>query len=166
MFSPGPCPQFAIQDVFADPTGNWDGDQVNNSDELYNGLNPCIADTNKYCAGGGNPLCTYYTYLYVGPTGPCQQSVNAYPTGDYDRDGIRNAAEVRQGTSPCDVNRIQRLPHVTQHSTNRLPHVYSAPHTVYLAPKPPTPVCPHGYPYYHQGNGLCYANPVGHRYAY
>jgi hypothetical protein len=245
-FNTGPCPHFAIQDVFADPSGNWDGDQVNNSDELFNGLNPCIVDTNEYCSGGGNPLCIYYTYLYVGPSGPCQQSVNAYPTGDYDRDGIRNAdevrqganpcahpcpyptnadlaldpngswdndgisnaievaegtnpcsgvtynpcpnyslaqvngmayldwdhdgianaAEVRQGTSPCDVNSIQRLPHVTQHSTHRLPHVNTTSYTVYVAPRPPTPVCPYGYPYYHAGNGLCYANPVGHYYGY
>ena len=100
-FSGSPCPQYSIQDVFADPAGNWDGDQVNNADELYNGLNPCIVDTTNFCANGGNPLCTYYTYLYVGHSNACQVSVNAYPTGDYDGDGIRNADEVRNGANPC-----------------------------------------------------------------
>jgi hypothetical protein len=244
--SSSPCPQYSIHDVFADPSGNWDGDQVNNSDELYNGLNPCIVDTTIYCASGGNPLCTYYTYLYIGHSSQCQQSVDAYPTGDYDRDGIpnadevrqganpcahpcpyptnadlalnpngswdsdgisnaievsegtnpcsgitydpcpnyslaqvramadldwdhdgiANAIEVRQGTNPCHFNSIQRLPHVTQQSTNRLSHVNNMPHTVYVAPNPPTPLCPHGYPYFHQDNGLCYANPVRPSYPY
>lgn len=243
-FSGSPCPHYSIQDVFADPSGNWDGDQINNSDELYNGLNPCIVDTSTFCAGGGNPLCTYYTYLYVGHSTACQQSINAYPTGDYDgdgirnideirqganpcahpcphpthadlalnpngswdndgisnavevsqgtdpcsgvtynpcpnytyaqvnalpsldwdRDGISNANEVRQGTNPCSFN--QRTYVTQQPATNRLPHISNSQQTVYVAPKQPITVCPHGYPYYHRGNGLCYANPIGHYYGY
>ena len=245
-----PCPSYSIQDVFDDPSGNWDGDQINNSDELYNGLNPCIVDTTAFCSGGGNPLCRYYTYTYVGYATACQASINAYPTADYDGDGISNSDEVRNGanpcqhpcpnpthadlalnpngswdndgisnaievsqgtnpcngynyattyvatytpiynpcpyyslaevnsmpnldwdndgvsnadeirrnTSPCQFNAIQRLPHVTQ---QRLPHVTTHYQTVYVAPQPVTPVCPRGYPYYHRGTRLCYANPIG-----
>lgn len=242
-----PCPSYSIQDVFNDPAGNWDGDQVNNSDELYNGLNPCIVDTNAFCVNGGNALCIYYTFTYTGYPTACQASIDAYPTGDYDGDGIRNidevrnganpcthpcpnpssadlalnpngswdndgisnaievsqgtnpcngytynpcpyyslaqvtampsldwdrdgatnADEVRAGLNPCQFNSIQRLPHVTvqQQTTNRLPHVTTV-RTVYVAPVPPVQVCPTGYPYYHRGNGLCYANPVGHFYGY
>jgi hypothetical protein len=102
--SGNPCPNYSIQDVFDDPNGNWDGDLVRNSDELYNGLNPCLLDTQQFCAGGGNPLCLYpkaHTYVYVEYVSPCQRSVNAYPNGDYDGDGIANATEVRNWADPC-----------------------------------------------------------------
>jgi len=104
-FTGSPCPFYSIQDVFDDPSGNWDGDQVNNSDELYNGMNPCRTDTADFCAGGGNALCTYvthsYTYNHAGYPAACAHSINAFPTGDYDGDGIRNDAEIRQGANPC-----------------------------------------------------------------
>lgn len=101
-----PCPNYSIQDVFDDPNGNWDGDLVRNSDELYNGLNPCMLDTQNFCAGGGNPLCLYPQahrrgHGYVKHLTPCQRSVNAYPNGDYDGDGIANATEVRNWADPC-----------------------------------------------------------------
>jgi len=240
----GPCPWYGIQDVFDDPDGNWDGDQVLNGDELYNGLNPCIKDTNEYCAGGGNPLCIYYTYVYVPYQTQCQISTSAYPTGDYDGDGISNrleianyadpctkpcphptnadlslnpngdwdndrisnALEVSQGTNPCNAHAYNPCPHYTyyqlqrsplqdwdldgtnnstEHQRGTNPCQYNAPVTYYNpapkkhvptthrlphvartyvpkpAPKPVViPTCPHGYPYYHAGNGKCYANPV------
>jgi len=243
-----PCPAFAIQDVFDDPNGNWDGDLVNNSDELYNGLNPCIVDTAAFCNGGGNALCLYpsVTYYHHNYSNPCSVSLNSYPNADYDgdgisnivewnnhadpckrpcpyptnadlalnpngswdNDGISNAIEVNQGTNPCtstyhnpcpyySASHISSMPssdwdgdgytnaeehrlgynpckrnvvytstHTTTYTTtNRLPHVNSTTgQPVYAAPKPVAvaPICPTGYPYYHQGNGLCYSAPVGY----
>jgi len=96
-----PCPHYAIQDVFGDPNGNWDGDLVRNSDELYNGLNPCIVDTGAFCAGGGNSLCLYPTVTYTTVSSRCAASVNAFPNGDYDGDGISNYVEVQNYADPC-----------------------------------------------------------------
>lgn len=238
-----PCPHYAIQDVFDDPNGNWDGDQVNNADELYNGLNPCIVDTGTYCAGGGNALCYYptYTITYPNYTTECQYQVKTYPTGDYDNDGISNSTEVLNGANPCahpcpnpthadlalnpngswdndgvsnavEVSRgtnpcvgndhygsqyTNPCPNYTYHhvelmpnhdwdgdgvtnatevyrgtnpcaapityvpATPRLPHVNQPVRVVtQVVYVPVTPKCPTGYPYYHTGNGLCYANPV------
>ena len=234
-FSGSPCPSYSIQDVFDDPAGNWDGDQVNNSDELFNGLNPCTIDTTQFCANGGNPLCQYYTYVYVGYPTACQVSITTYPSADYDGDGIPNNDEVRngadpcqhpcphptnadlalnpngswdadgisnvievwQGTNPCDGYTYNPCPYYSLAQVNgmptldwdrdgvgnadevyrgtnpcqfnslqRLPHVTAAPRTGYFAPTVPAPLCPHGYPHYHHGNGLCYANPVGRYYVY
>lgn len=243
--SGNPCPHYSIQDVFDDPNGNWDGDLVRNSDELYNGLNPCLLDTQTFCGSGGNALCLYPTYVYYGYADACTTAINGSPNGDYDgdgvsnaveqanganpchhpcpnpsgvdvalnpngswdSDGISNAIEVSQGTNPCNgyyynpcpsythyqVNampsldwdrdgitnaeevrrgynpcQITTLPHVTvtytqTHTTtytqtHRLPHVVRT----YQPPAPkPRAVCPVNYPYYHSGNGKCYANPVG-----
>lgn len=236
-----PCPHYSIQDVFDDPSGNWDGDQVNNADELYNGMNPCIVDTHKFCSTGGVAICYYptysYTYPYAGYPTACQLSITTYPTGDYDGDGITNADELRNGANPCalpcpnpthadlslnpngdwdgdgtsnavEINRgtnpcsshyynpcpyysasdVQYMPnhdwdgdgvinstetyrgtnpcvynHPVHHAptvVHRLPHV--AANTVIVKPVIVTvrPSCPTNYPYYHTGNGLCYANPV------
>lgn len=103
----GPCPNYSIQDVFDDPNGNWDGDLVNNSDELLNGLNPCHLDTQNFCGSGGNALCNYPTYVYYyghtygHHTDPCNQAVSSSPNGDYDGDGISNEVERRNGANPC-----------------------------------------------------------------
>ena len=254
-YSTNPCPWFSVQNVTDDPNSDWDNDGVNNRDEFYNGLKPCVPDTATFCAGGGNPLCRYPSYAPV--SSPCQISVQTTPTADYDGDGVRNSDEVRngadpcthpcpypthadlslnpnadwdrdgvsnavevsRGTDPCNVRPVNpcpywtaahvnaapnldwdgdgatnanevwagsnpcvarvvtytyvapkpvyvappttRLPHVTTYvaptTTTRLPHV-----TTYVAPT--RPACPHGYPYYHPGNGKCYANPVGNHW--
>lgn len=237
QYSGTPCPHYSIQDVFDDPSGNWDGDQVRNADELYNGLNPCIVDTGNYCAGGGNALCYYptHTYTHTGYPTACQAQVNAYPNGDYDgdlvtnaeevrnganpcahpcpnpsnadlalnpngnwdSDGVSNAVEVNQGTNPCDGYRYNPCPYYSAYQVDYMPgldwdgdgitnstEVYNGTnpcvynYATYHAPKPtprlphvvktvPTvvyvpirPSCPWNYPFYHTGNGLCYANPV------
>lgn len=102
-----PCPNYSIQDVFDDPNGNWDGDLVNNSDELLNGLNPCHLDTQNFCGGGGNVLCHYppTTYVYYGYTythhDPCAKAIADSPNGDYDGDGVSNSIEVANGANAC-----------------------------------------------------------------
>lgn len=242
-----PCPNYSIQDVHNDPNSDWDGDTVSNSDELYNGYNPCIRDTGAFCAAGGNALCRYPNYVVVPVNNACNNAVATNPNGDYDGDGIANATEVRnwanpcshpcpnptnadialnpngdwdgdrvsnavevsRGTGPCVINsatyytrdynpcpywnhaearampnldwdgdgwtnayevangwspctanythiqaKPKPAPYVSHVQTKRLPHVN------YTPPKLPAPVCPQNYPYFHKGNGLCYANPV------
>lgn len=104
-----PCPNYSVQDVFADPNGNWDGDLVNNSDELLNGLNPCHLDTQAFCGSGGNALCNYPTHVYYGyvytttshHVDPCAHALRTNPNGDYDGDGISNSVEVANGANAC-----------------------------------------------------------------
>jgi len=238
--SDNPCPNISIRDVFNDPDGNWDGDLVNNSDELFNGLKPCLADTAEFCAGGGNPLCNY-PVLRTGFSNPCIASINAFPNGDFDNDGVSNSVEIRnganpcthpcpnprnvdlaltpngswdndgvsnavevnQGTNPCDGFAFNPCPYYSTYQINympgydwdgdgftnlveyrngtnpcvfnsrtivkvvpapvvvRLPHVdvVPTPIPVFVAPQP-TVICPTGFPYYHPGTNLCYANPV------
>ena len=210
-----PCPHYSIQDVFNDPNGNWDGDHVNNSDELYNGLNPCLVDTGTFCGTGGNPLCNYPTYRYIEyvqkdvVNNPCHRSTFLYPHDDYDRDGVTNQNEIWAGTDPCIYNappQVAPCPYYNAHQvtawpnydwdgdgvTNLVewrqgtnpcvsnavvvyqpvrPRVYRLPHVVNTYTPPPRRVvvqpvtvlprvCPAGYPYFHPGNGQCYANPV------
>lgn len=240
--SESPCPHWSIQAVLDNPNGNWDHDLVNNVNELYNGLDPCTVDTSAFCNSGGNPLCLYPTYVYVSYSSACLSSITAYPTADYDGDGVSNnaeilngadpcahpcpnwtsadlalnpngswdfdgvsnAIEVNQGTNPCNgysysynpcpyysLAQVSSMPgydwdgdgvsnsaevqrgtspcsydavRYVYQAPQRLPHVNTRP--VYVPPTPPAPVCPYGYPYYHPGNGLCYANPVGHFYSY
>lgn len=106
-----PCPHYSIQDVFDDPHTDWDNDGVGNSDELYNGLNPCIVDTASFCSGG-NTLCRYGRYGHHGHYGhnyhyrahyvsPCQNAVSTNPYGDYDGDGFSNVVESRNHANPC-----------------------------------------------------------------
>jgi len=137
LFS-GPCPSYSIQDVFDDPNGNWDGDQVKNSDELYNGLNPCLVDTADFCSPGGISICTYahrYTHgRYVTRVqkdivnNPCHRSAFTRPHDDYDRDGVTNQAEIAKGTDPCIYNAPVHVvvqaacPHYT------VTHITNAPH--------------------------------------
>ncbi len=134
---PAPWPHPTNADLALNPNGSWDADGISNAIEVWQGTNPC--DGYTY-----NP-CPYYSLAQV----------NGMPTLDWDRDGVGNADEVYRGTNPCQFNSLQPLPHVT-----------AAPRTGYFAPTVPAPLCPHGYPHYHRGNGLCYANPVGHYYVY
>ena len=41
---PAPCPTWSIEAVFADPAGDWDGDEIANLVELYDELDPCTVD--------------------------------------------------------------------------------------------------------------------------
>jgi len=132
--SGNPCPHFSIQDVFDDPNGNWDGDQINNSDELYNGLNPCIVDSASVCNPGGNPICNYpvyanHHYLEVvradTVNNPCHRSTFLFPLEDYDRDGVINQHELNAGTDPCVYNApalVQPCPHYNVHQVTAAPH--------------------------------------------
>ena len=97
-----PCPRFSIQNVFDDPYSDWDRDRVPNGVELNNGLKPCQADGDQFCLD--NPsLCIKYTVTFS-----CNSSatwswnaVNAEPNGDWDRDGVTNNVEARNGANPC-----------------------------------------------------------------
>ncbi len=225
--SSNPCPSWSISDVLADLDGDWDGDRVDNGDEVFvsNGLNPCVYDSTQWCAN--NPSYCYdvlwsdveYHLIYnVTRTRTCVggywswASVNANPAGDWDSDGVSNKHEADNGANPCvapcptayhiDValnpwgdwdfdgrsNRAEvdnwtnpcvynaplrvtyvQVPVVTyvqvpQHQPQRLPHVgsstYQAPAPTYQAPAPTVNPCPAGYPYFHEANGQCYANPI------
>ena len=134
---PVPWPHPTNADLALNPNGSWDADGISNAIEVWQGTNPCDG-------------YTYNPYPYYSLA-----QVNGMPTLDWDRDGVRNADEVYRGTNPCQFNSLQPLPHVT-----------AAPRTGYFAPTVPAPLCPHGYPHYHHGNGLCYANPVGRYYVY
>ena len=48
---------------------------------------------------------------------------------------------------------------VPQQQPQRLPHV-GTPTPTYSAPAPQVNPCPAGYPYFHEANGQCYANPI------
>lgn len=133
-----PCPNFTYADVLLDPFGAWDSDNQTNLLEWQRGTNPCNGREYNPC-----PAWSQYQVDYM-------------PGLDWDNDGTSNSVEVKAGTSPC-----HRAPKVVvnQVTTTRLPHVTQIVPT-------PTPVvsattCPPGYPYFHAGNGLCYANPVG-----
>ena len=220
----GPCPNWSIDDVLADLDGDWDGDRVDNGDEVFvsNGLNPCVYDSADFCVT--NPTYCYdvlwsdveYYLVYnvtsartcvggywswasvnANPHGdwdhddvsnlreannganpcvaPCPTAyhidVALNPWGDWDYDGRSNQLEVTQRTNPCVYNapiRVQyvQVPVVTytyvpQTTTQRLPHVGSpATTTTYVAPAPTVNPCPAAYPYFHEANGQCYANPI------
>lgn len=119
-----PCPSYSIQDVFDDPSTDWDKDRVNNKDELYNGLNPCLYDTDDFCGTGGNVLCRYGAYGTNVPTSLCYSTswswadVNANRYGDWDKDGITNDAEARNGLNPC----VHSCKNVTRTDVNLNPN--------------------------------------------
>lgn len=115
-----PCPHYAIQDVFADRYGDWDHDRMANITELYNGFNPCLNDSARYCATNAwnctaliaqNPCAVtdyhYYGYSYDGYyyytplTSWTWAHINSDPNGDWDKDGVSNHAEAKAGANPC-----------------------------------------------------------------
>ena len=137
-----PCPHPRQIDVRLNPYGAWDGDGVSNSVEVGQGTDPC----NRYSY---NPCPNWKQY-----------QLDFMPHSDWDHDGITNVNDVRLGYSPCSANTVLRLPHV-QTAPKLLPHVYTPAPAPPPAPAPaPGYKCPAGYPHYHPGNGLCYANPI------
>ena len=216
----GPCPNWSIDDVLADLDGDWDGDRVDNGDEVFvsNGLNPCVYDSTQWCVN--NPSYCYdvlwsdveYHLVYnVTSSRTCVggywswASVNANPHGDWDSDGVNNRYEASNGANPCvapcptaynidvalnphgdwdfdgrsnqnEVNawtnpcvynapvrvtyvQVPVVTHTAPQQQQRLPHV-GAPTSTYSAPAPAVNPCPAGYPYFHEANGQCYANPI------
>lgn len=128
-----PCPHAKSIDIALNPHADWDGDHRTNATEQAHRTDPCSANS-------FNP-CPHYSHHHV----------NLMPSADWDGDGVHNRNEVYYGSNPCVAGSV------------RLPHV------VHVAPTPPPVIhtitpgyqCPYGYPYYHPGNGLCYANPIG-----
>lgn len=113
-----PCPDYSIQDVFDDPTGDWDGDGINNRDELLNGENPCVKDKGTFCKA--NPtLCTRAKWYRLCENNVwTRQDVYDDPKGDWDGDGISNLQELKNGTSPC----LRPCPNPSTNELNAEPH--------------------------------------------
>ena len=94
----GPCPDFSFDDVMADPAGDWDGDQITNSDEFYNNSRPCTFDDTT----SGN------TPQIGSATGPCPEftldDVLNDQTGDWDGDTATNIDEFYNNANPCEFD--------------------------------------------------------------
>lgn len=112
--SGSPCPQWSVDDVLADLNGDWDGDRLSNSDEVFvsNGLNPCVNDSAAFCSTSPS-YCTDVLwsdveyYLVYNPTRTCVSgywtwdAVNTFPHNDWDGDGVTNHTEAINGANPC-----------------------------------------------------------------
>lgn len=134
-----PCPYPRSADISLNPNGDWDYDGVPNAHEIWVGTNPCRAHVT-------NP-CPHWTNTHV----------HNHPNSDWDGDGFSNLTELYNGTSPCVRNVLVVVP---APKPDRLPHVGGPVHQPPVVVPAPTPTCPAGYPYFHPGNGQCYANPV------
>ncbi len=102
----GPCPQYSIDQVLADPEGDWDRDRIGNRDEIYKtGSNPCARDSAIHCNNGS----IYCRAPYPPTKTQCRihsivwPAIQANPNGDWDGDGISNTVEYRSGANPCSA---------------------------------------------------------------
>lgn len=138
--SHNPCPNFHVDDVFADPHGDWDYDHVSNSDELYGGTSPCVRDTNgrlckhyrKHCdkpSKGYPARGSNYNHKAVTRTSACDRwggwnwrYVLADPHGDWDKDGVSNQHEAINNSNPCRANRTNPCPHWNASHMRAMPH--------------------------------------------
>ena len=118
---PTPCPAYSIASVFDEPTSDWDGDNLSNILELYNDLDPCVADVvaqpstvaDGQLATGATapvvqaetPLATETDDAVVEDLNPCPaygiDSVFADPDGDWDADRVSNLVEFDNRLDPC-----------------------------------------------------------------
>lgn len=113
-----PCPSYSIDDVFADPHGDWDGDGISNWDELDNGQNPCEKDDGTFCLASPG-LCKRTGYFkYCVNNTWTEEHVRADPKGDWDGDGISNIQELRNGTNPC----LKPCPNPSRNELNAEPY--------------------------------------------
>lgn len=162
-----PCPNPSTNELNAEPHGDWDNDGYSNITEVRSGSDPCNSRSipnyvthRTYVPRHHHYYSPHGYYVYVPaplptPTPkpvakpltravrtPCpnwtRADVNASPHTDWDRDGITNIQELRNGTNPCVHNRQGRS------STSNQAHS----------------ICPSGYPHYHPGTGKCHVNPI------
>ena len=108
--SGSPCPGFSLNDVLADLDGDWDGDRLENGDEIYlAGLNPCRFDATEFC-GAQPQVCRTRVFVDARFTSILQTCVNgrwtftavqAFPHADWDNDGVTNLVEANNGVNPC-----------------------------------------------------------------
>lgn len=99
-----PC----VPSVYADLSGDCDGDGISNGIESANGTDPLDAcDPDPFAVSSGDCDDDGYTNgaeqaANTDPTDPCDPDPFAIPSGDCDGDGYTNGQEQADGTDPLD----------------------------------------------------------------
>ena len=94
------CPAYTVNDVYADPTGDWDNDRASNLDEFNSNEDPCEFDEDATPS-----LATTDTVTVEGPCPAYSiEQVLEDPTGDWDRDRATNVDEFFNNGDPCQFD--------------------------------------------------------------
>ena len=99
------CPAYSVQDIFSDPSGDWDGDGISNIIEFDNLLDPCTYDGNvpSTLESASIPSTVNTDSENVCPAFSVAD-VQADPNGDWDNDGASNLDEFYNRFDPCEYD--------------------------------------------------------------
>ena len=92
------CAGFSVDDVVADPGGDWDGDRVSNNDEFYNNADPCRFDDPALRTV---PVPVSTPAVDQRCSGFSVDDVMADLAGDWDGDRVSNNDEFYNNADPC-----------------------------------------------------------------